>query len=121
MPTRLATYFECGSPGSAILPDRPASAATATPSAPTHLVISEFRSRGPLGANDEFVEIYNPYAGPVKIGSWTIRASSRLQPRGFTTLVTIAASTILKPGQHYLVAATGSSVADDADRPLPRG
>ena len=35
--------------------------------------------------------------------------------------MTIAASTILKPGQHYLVAATGSSVEDDANRTFTPG
>jgi hypothetical protein len=98
----------------------PPATATATPNAPTHLVISEFRSRGPLGANDEFIEIYNPYAGQVIIGSWTIRASSGCST-SVTTLVTIPASTILKPGQHYLVAAAGSSVADFADMTFTPG
>jgi hypothetical protein len=98
----------------------PTATATSTPGAPAHLVISEFRSRGPLGENDEFVEIYNPYAAPVNIGSWTIRTSSGCST-GTTVLVTIAASTILKPGQHYLVAATGSSAANEADRTFTPG
>ncbi len=92
----------------------PTATATSTPSAPIHLVISEFRSRGPLGENDEFVEIYNPYAAAINIGSWTIRTSTGCSTTT-TVLVTIPASTLLKPGQHYLVAATGSSTANEAD------
>ena len=84
---------------------------TNTPIAPTHLVISEFRSRGPLGADDEFVEIYNPTGATVNIGTWTIRRSTGC---GFNSLnlVTIPANTILLPGQHYLAAAAGSSAAN---------
>lgn len=97
-----------------------AATATATPTAPTHLVISEFRSRGPLGANDEFVEIYNPYAAPVNITSWTIRTSSGCSTT-LTVLVTFTTGTIIKPGQHFLVAAVGSSTEDAADRTFNPG
>jgi len=91
--------------------------ATATPSAPAHLVISEFRSRGPNGDNDEFVELYNPSGAGVNIGAWMIRKSSSCGT-SITTLVTIPANTILLPGQHYLVAATSSSVTG-ADQTYP--
>ena len=97
---------------------------TPTPSAPSHLVISEFRSRGLNGADgslDEFVELYNPGGTTASIGSWTIKNSSSCST-GFgssiTTLVTIPASTTLLPGQHYLVASTGSSVSG-ADQTYP--
>jgi hypothetical protein len=33
---------------------------TNTPTGPNHIVISEFRTLGPMGANDEFIELYNP-------------------------------------------------------------
>ncbi len=33
--------------------------ASAAPSVSTTIVISEFRTRGPSGANDEFIELYN--------------------------------------------------------------
>ena len=32
--------------------------------------ISEFRARGPVGGNDEFVELRNTSAAPVAIGGW---------------------------------------------------
>src|ERR1041384_7843572 len=41
----------------------------------TSVVISEFRVRGPNGAADEFVELYNLSASPVAIGGWKIRGS----------------------------------------------
>jgi Lamin Tail Domain len=96
------------------------------PAAATHLVISEFRSRGPLGAGDEFVEIFNPTGGPVNISGWTIKSSGYCDPSDATaTLVTIPTNviTILAAGQHYLVAPdplTGSSVTD-ADRTYMAG
>jgi hypothetical protein len=83
---------------------------TATPSAPAHLVISEFRSRGPHGDIDEFVELYNPSGAAVNIGAWMIKASA-ICGTSITNLVTIPANTILLAGQHYLVAATGSSIS----------
>jgi hypothetical protein len=77
---------------------------TNTPTAPTHIVISEFRTLGPNGANDEFVELYNPTGAAVNIGGWLIRKSSACAT-GTTSLVTITSGTILQPGQHYLAAA----------------
>ncbi len=94
-------------------------AATATPTAPSHPVISEFRSRGPLGADDEFVEIYNPGRATVNISSWTIRASSSCGT-DITILATMPANTLLKPGQHYLVGSAGGSVTD-VDRTFTAG
>src|SRR5215212_3058150 len=42
----------------------------------TNVVISEFRVRGPNGAADEFVELYNLSGAPVAIGGWKIRGSN---------------------------------------------
>ena len=66
------------------------------------LLISEFRTRGPAGASDEFVEMYNPTTSTLPIGGLKIRASN-----GSGTIsdrVTITARTALGPGCHYLVA-----------------
>jgi uncharacterized protein (TIGR03437 family) len=70
------------------------------------LLISEFRTRGPLGAADEFVEIYNPSAAPVKIGGLKIRASNSGGTIG--DRVTITAGLMLPPGCHYLIANGGA-------------
>jgi len=98
-PTGTATPTSTGTP-----------TGTATPSAPSHLVISEFRSRGPNGMIDEFIELYNPSGAAVNIGGWMIKNSSSCGT-SISTLVTIPANTILQASQHYLVASTGSSVA----------
>ena len=92
-----------------------------TPTAPNHLVISEFRTVGPLGANDEFVEIYNPTGAAVSISGWTILKSSSCGT-SVQTLATITSGTILQPGQHYLLAASGSnSSITDADQTFSPG
>ena len=62
----------------------------------------------PLGAEDEFVELYNPTGAPVNIGNWMISKSSGCGT-SISTLVTIYYGTVLQPGQHYLVAAYASS------------
>jgi hypothetical protein len=94
---------------------------TNTPSAPSHIVISEFRTSGPSGADDEFVELYNPTGAAVNMGGWQINKSSNCGT--FTlTLVTIPSNTILEPGQHYLVAASGSnSSIPNADQTFSPG
>ncbi len=90
----------------------------------THLVISEFRTMGPGGANDEFVEIYNPTSNWVDISGWIISGSNN-DGSSVQTRATIPASTILRSGQYYLVANNGytgtvtanlkygTSIADD--------
>ncbi len=70
------------------------------------LLISEFRTRGPAGAADEFVEIYNPTTSTQLIGGLKIRASN-----GTGTIsdrVTITAGTTLGSGCHYLIANSAS-------------
>jgi predicted extracellular nuclease len=72
-----------------------------------NVVISEFRTRGPLGGNDEFIEIYNKSAAPVAIGGWKINGSNNAGTT--STRVTIAVGTMLNAGCHYLVANSSSS------------
>ena len=88
---------------------------TSTPIAPAHLVISEFRSRGPNGSNDEFIELYNPTGAAVTIGGWSIRRSASC---GVTTysLVSIASNTTLQAGQHFLAASSSNSTVTGADQ-----
>ena len=93
---------------------------TATPVAPAHLVISEFRARGwygPDGSADEFVELFNPGGAAVNIGNWMIKKSGSCASSSgaaVSNLVTIPAGTILKAGQHYLLAAAGSYLASSS-------
>jgi uncharacterized protein (TIGR03437 family) len=70
------------------------------------LVLSEFRTRGPSGAADEFIEIYNPTTSALAIGGLRIRASN-----GSGTIsdrITITAGKTLGPGCHYLLANSSS-------------
>jgi uncharacterized protein (TIGR03437 family) len=70
------------------------------------LLLSEFRTRGPSGAADEFVEIYNPTTSTLTIGGLRIRASN-----GSGTIsdrLTITAGKTLGPGCHYLLANSSS-------------
>jgi uncharacterized protein (TIGR03437 family) len=73
---------------------------------PGQLLLSEFRTRGPSGAADEFVEIYNPTTSTLIIGGLRIRASN-----GSGTIsdrITITAGKTLGPGCHYLLANSSS-------------
>ncbi|HBB89084.1 MAG TPA: hypothetical protein DC047_15875 [Blastocatellia bacterium] len=70
------------------------------------VLISEFRTRGPSGAADEFVEIYNPTASTVVIANLEIRASNNAGT--VSDRVTIPPGTTLGSGCHYLVANSSS-------------
>jgi hypothetical protein len=65
------------------------------------VVISEFRTRGPSGGNDEFIELYNLSSSPVSIGGWEIRGSSNSGT--VSTRAVINSGTFLNPGCHYLL------------------
>jgi hypothetical protein len=64
------------------------------------VLISEFRFRGPNGANDEFVEIYNNTDASIDIGGYTLRGSNNA---GTVSIrATVAAGAILPPHGHFL-------------------
>ena len=74
-----------------------------------------------MGADDELVELFNPTGAAVNIGGWLIRKSSACGT-SLQTLVTISSGTILQPGQHYLLAASGSnSSITNADQTFSPG
>ena len=71
-----------------------------------HIVISEFRTRGPNGASDEFIELYNPTTGTIDISGWEIWGSNA---SGSTSRrATIPAGISLPAAKHYLIANTSS-------------
>src|SRR2546423_6249745 len=65
----------------------------------TNVVISEFRVRGPNGAADEFIELYNLSGAPVAIGGWKIRASNATAGRADKG--TKNTRTRIQPGVQY--------------------
>ncbi|NNC93457.1 MAG: tandem-95 repeat protein [Acidimicrobiia bacterium] len=69
-----------------------------TPPTATNLVISEFRTVGPAGFEDEFVELLNPTGAPVDISDW------QLELPGFGTLHTYQSGTVVAAGDRYVVA-----------------
>ncbi len=66
------------------------------------VVIGEFRLRGPNGASDEFIELFNATAQAVDVSGWKIKGSSASGTIGLRA--TLPAATILSPGCHYLLA-----------------
>src|SRR5689334_6709111 len=54
-----------------VAPARPARAVA------SHVVISEVASRGPAGATDEFVEIYNPTSSSLDLSGWKLQYKSQ--------------------------------------------
>ena len=71
-----------------------------SPSINPPIVISEFRTRGPNGASDEFIELYNNSELPVNAGGLKIRGSSG--SGSVTTRLTISATTIIPARGHFL-------------------
>jgi len=74
-----------------------------TPIPPYHIVISEIRTRGSNNEYDEFIELFNPTGEEIDITGWVIRQSGGC---GGTVadLAVISSTTILSPGQHFLLA-----------------
>ncbi|MBE2320147.1 lamin tail domain-containing protein [Solirubrobacter sp. CPCC 204708] len=73
------------------------------------VVISEFRTRGPAGGNDEFVELRNRSAAPVDISGWLLQGCASGTPGNASTRATVPGGVTLAPNQSYLFAndATG--------------
>jgi hypothetical protein len=65
-----------------------------------NVVISEFRTRGPRGVADEFIEIRNDSPATVLIGGWRLAASTNAGMA--TDLLTIQPGATIGPGCRYL-------------------
>src|SRR5437867_7242668 len=59
----------------------PVSPTIAAPQLANHVVISEFATRGPSAATDEFVELYNPTDSAIDMSGWKLQYKSA---SGFT-------------------------------------
>jgi hypothetical protein len=100
----------------------PSSTPTPAPTPPNlpALLISEFRTRGPAGASDEFVEIYNNSDTPISIGGLKIRGSSSTAT--ITTRLTINASATIPAHGHFLaVNSSGYSGSVSGDQTFTSG
>ncbi len=65
------------------------------------IVISEFRTRGPNGGNDEFVELHNTSTSAVDVGGWQLRGSNAAG--SVSTRATLPAGTTIGPGCFWLI------------------
>jgi pimeloyl-ACP methyl ester carboxylesterase len=72
------------------------------------VLVSEFRTRGSLGADDEFIELYNSGDTNVDISGWvvSIKQGSVSTP---TTLATINSGAVIPARGHYLLRKAGAS------------
>jgi predicted extracellular nuclease len=82
-----------------------AGSAVAVPS--TDIVISEYRTRGPNGGNDEFIELRNKSSSPVDISGWRVNGSNSAGTVG--TRATIPSGTVLGAGCPYLLTNSSTS------------
>jgi predicted extracellular nuclease len=99
------TDFDAGAPS-----PRNRTSAHHTCTAPTGsagVVISEFRTRGPNGGFDEFIELYNKSGNSIDISGWKIKASNNAGT--ISVRVTIPANTILPAHGYYLVTNSNSA------------
>jgi hypothetical protein len=95
-----------------VLPTAPASAVS------TNVVISEFRTRGPGGGDDEFVEIMNISGDSISLGGYLLEGSGHTTSDPLEIRAVVPEGVVLAPGQHYLFAnaATPLGVAFPADQ-----
>ncbi len=68
---------------------------------PNGVVISELRTRGPAGGNDEFVELFNTSTNDVDISGYRLQGCAT-SGGAASNRTTVPAGTVLEPGDHYL-------------------
>ena len=121
-PTPIPTATSTDTPtATATATSTPTATATATgtatntsPPPATGIVISEFRTIGTSGGNDEFIELYNPTGSSISIANWMINKSSGCGTT-ITTIATIPSTVTLAAGKHYLIGGTSYSGSVTAD------
>jgi uncharacterized protein len=72
------------------------------------IVISEFRTRGPVGGNDEFIELRNRSGGDVSIAGWKLQGCAS-GGGAFSDRATVPAGVTLAAGQSYLFTNSATS------------
>jgi hypothetical protein len=73
-----------------------------TPAGAGDLVISEFRLRGPSGANDEFIEIYNKTSAPITVATGDGSAGYAVAASDGVARFVIPNGTVIPAKGHYL-------------------
>jgi len=71
----------------------------------THVVISEFTTRGPAAATDEFVELYNPTDNAINLASWVFQYKSATGSTWFDR-ATLPSNAMIPARGFYLIANT---------------
>ncbi|MCY1044611.1 lamin tail domain-containing protein [Corallococcus sp. bb12-1] len=80
-----------------------------------HVVISEFAPAGPSGANDEFVELYNPTNAEVDLAGWKLQYKSAAgKTYGAATVFTLPAGAKIAAHGYYLLTGNTYSSAGTA-------
>lgn len=72
------------------------------------LVISELAAAGAGGADDEFVELYNPWSTPVPIGGWRLQYRAQAGA-AFSLLDNVPVGAVVPARGFYLVASGGAA------------
>jgi endonuclease G, mitochondrial len=80
-----------------------------------NVVISQFQAGGTANPNDEFVEIHNISSSPVDLNGYRVVYRSASGSNDVGPFAVWTTSTILQPGQFYLVASTGYTGSATAD------
>jgi hypothetical protein len=85
------------------------------------VLISEVRTRGPGGAHDEFVELYNPLGTPVTLTSrWTLSTRSAIGAceTNADKVVFTGGGQVIAAHGHLLLGGSAYAQAEAADAPL---
>ncbi|MBI5710416.1 MAG: lamin tail domain-containing protein [Candidatus Eisenbacteria bacterium] len=70
----------------------------------THVVISEFATRGPSSATDEFVELYNPTESAIDISGWKLQYSSATNGSTWSDRAILPANSSIAAHGYFLLA-----------------
>lgn len=81
----------------------------------TTIVIHEFRTRGPAGEGDDFIELVNRSDENVSIAGWQVVAAKTRSAMPAATVV-IFNDVVLYPGSHYLITGPAYSGAVRPDQ-----
>jgi hypothetical protein len=102
-------------PTNGILSGTPTATGTITVANPAGTVlISEVRTSGPSGANDEFVELYNNTDATIDISGWALVKSGASCTDTPVVVATIPAAKTIPARGHYLIAGSAYGLGSQA-------